>query len=362
MAKIASPPDQAQLTSQLKSHQGRFLTRPHPHPRLPHAPTPPPDALFASAPPPRPPAVRLPFAPLEALSYSVITQSENPDGHQTAQSGVRYTFALPVMTSLRQAEDTGWAEKSSLPSLQPIYFHSCHNWHLVRMPRSRFTSRRRGGKIQFFGPFSGDFVTCLKFSYMDRLTCDQGEKILSSARKAPHAPAAAHAASPLLRTYYPHIRARATAHLCLWRNACEGAGAWRNRLLPGGNTDLVCRVAGPFRGFETVDGRGFGRHGTTEHDGSMHIIYIYWLAEINRGPPICQKGSAYPQTDADKPSPTPATAVPSPVPFRRDFRNLAGVLNFAHRPPIKTAVPVDSYAGISAVEVPRFVLGSALYI
>ncbi|KAJ7229849.1 hypothetical protein GGX14DRAFT_383807 [Mycena pura] len=229
----------------------------------------------------------------------------------------------------------------------------------------------------------------------------QGSTV-SSARKAPHAPAAAHAASPLLRTYYPHIRARATAHLCLWRNACEGAGAWRNRLLPGGNTDLpgsarylsalstpghrgnaafhlestsdYTRVrflkeylnntlsTGPFRGFETVDGRGFGRHGTTEHDGSMHIIYIYWLAEINRGPPICQKGSAYPQTDADKPLPTPATAVPSPVPFRRDFRNLAGVLNFAHRPPIKTAVPVDSYAGISAVEVPRFVLGSALYI
>ncbi|KAJ7217056.1 hypothetical protein GGX14DRAFT_390891 [Mycena pura] len=102
-------------------------------------------------------------------------------------------------------------------------------------------------------------------------------KAVSSARKAPHAPAAAHAASPPLRTYYPPIRARATAHLCLWRNACEGAGAWRNRLLLGGNTDLVRPLAkGPLKAFNQFPTRSeaAGDWGS----GSFNMLFDAGLA------------------------------------------------------------------------------------
>ena len=53
----------------------------------------------------------------------------------------------------------------------------CKNWHPVWMPRRRFTSGRRGGKISIFGPFSGDFVTCLMYSYMAPVTCDRYKEI-----------------------------------------------------------------------------------------------------------------------------------------------------------------------------------------
>ncbi|KAJ7203367.1 hypothetical protein GGX14DRAFT_652318 [Mycena pura] len=42
----------------------------------------------------------------------------------------------------RQAEDTGWAKKSPLPSLRPIYFHACHSWHLY-LERGKLNWRLR---------------------------------------------------------------------------------------------------------------------------------------------------------------------------------------------------------------------------